>query len=230
MKKLDLSPIIGGPWNHPWSKELFGSYLVFGLAALLKPCTVRRKSQLLAGLFVSWHLTWESEKDIHRFKRSCFSKNGIYMCNIQGTNISHKESLLKMIFLFSRWDMLLPWRVFLDIVYIYIYKPNTGAKSWSRGNGQVEATWVVPTLRMTPNVQPGCYVSTIDLVFYFRNELPRFRSILRRQACAKWMWLRAVARFCCYCPVWRWRKHGLYAWIGKIKMCRGHWEVKSFGG
>ena len=29
----------------------------------------------------------------------------------QGTNMSHTKSLLKMIFLFSRWDMLVPWRV-----------------------------------------------------------------------------------------------------------------------
>jgi len=27
------------------------------------------------------------------------------------TNISHQQSLLKMIFLFPRWDMLVPWRV-----------------------------------------------------------------------------------------------------------------------
>ena len=29
-----------------------------------------------------------------------------------GTNISHQNSLLKMIFLFPRWDMLVPWRVY----------------------------------------------------------------------------------------------------------------------
>ena len=28
-----------------------------------------------------------------------------------GTNISHPKALLKMIFLFPRWDMLAPWRV-----------------------------------------------------------------------------------------------------------------------
>ena len=35
---------------------------------------------------------------------------------LQGTNISHQKSLLKMIlkmiFLFPRWDMLIPWRVY----------------------------------------------------------------------------------------------------------------------
>ena len=30
---------------------------------------------------------------------------------LQGTNISPKNDILKMIFLFPRWDMLIPWRV-----------------------------------------------------------------------------------------------------------------------
>ena len=32
---------------------------------------------------------------------------------LQGTNISSKKSILKMIFLFPRWDMLIPWRVYV---------------------------------------------------------------------------------------------------------------------
>ena len=32
---------------------------------------------------------------------------------LQGTNISPKNGILKMIFLFPRWDMLIPWRVHL---------------------------------------------------------------------------------------------------------------------
>ena len=31
--------------------------------------------------------------------------------SLQGTNISPKNGILKMIFLFPRWDMLIPWRV-----------------------------------------------------------------------------------------------------------------------
>ena len=31
---------------------------------------------------------------------------------MQGTNISHQKSLLKMIFLFLRWDVLVPWMVY----------------------------------------------------------------------------------------------------------------------
>ena len=33
---------------------------------------------------------------------------------LQGTNISPKNGILKMIFLFPRWDMLIPWRVSLQ--------------------------------------------------------------------------------------------------------------------
>ena len=41
-----------------------------------------------------------------------FKKNK--MCTLQGTNISPKNGILKMIFLFPRWDMLIPWRVSLE--------------------------------------------------------------------------------------------------------------------
>ena len=35
---------------------------------------------------------------------------------LQGTNISPQNGILKMIFLFPRWDMLIPWRVALQIL------------------------------------------------------------------------------------------------------------------
>ena len=39
-----------------------------------------------------------------------------------GTNISPPKVCLKMIFLFSRWDMLVFWRGYLDVyIYLYIY-------------------------------------------------------------------------------------------------------------
>ena len=34
---------------------------------------------------------------------------------LQGTNISPKNGILKMIFLFPRWDMLISWRIFTNI-------------------------------------------------------------------------------------------------------------------
>ena len=39
-----------------------------------------------------------------------------YQTTLQGTNISPRNGILKMIFLFPMWDMLIPWRV-----YIYIF-------------------------------------------------------------------------------------------------------------
>ena len=38
-----------------------------------------------------------------------------YTNTLQGTNISPKNGILKMIFLFPRWDMLIPWRVCFTI-------------------------------------------------------------------------------------------------------------------
>ena len=35
----------------------------------------------------------------------------VFRVTLQGTNISPKNCILKMIFLFPRWDMLVPWRV-----------------------------------------------------------------------------------------------------------------------
>ena len=43
------------------------------------------------------------------------------MGTLQGINISPQNGILKMIFLFPRWDMLVPWRVYIYIcIYIYI--------------------------------------------------------------------------------------------------------------
>ena len=71
---------------------------------------------------------------------------------LQGTNISPKNGILKMIFLFPRWDMLIPWRVNLatskkgdhpgsvwwcSILAIYLHSP-----------GQVSS--LRPQVRVTP--------------------------------------------------------------------------------
>ena len=37
---------------------------------------------------------------------------------IQGTNISPENGILQMIFLFPRWDMLVPWRVHLWVQHV----------------------------------------------------------------------------------------------------------------
>ena len=54
----------------------------------------------------------------------------IYIYTLQGTNIyniSPKNGSLKMIFLFPRWDMLIPWRVYNYIyIYVHILNPLSG--------------------------------------------------------------------------------------------------------
>ena len=42
----------------------------------------------------------------------CSINHEIRILTLQGINISPEKSILKMIFLFPRWDMLIPWRVF----------------------------------------------------------------------------------------------------------------------
>ena len=37
----------------------------------------------------------------------------LFRITLQETNISPKNGILKMIFLFPRWDMLIPWRVYI---------------------------------------------------------------------------------------------------------------------
>ena len=40
---------------------------------------------------------------------------------LQGTNISPKNGILKMMFLFPRWDMLVPWRVYIFSWWFQIF-------------------------------------------------------------------------------------------------------------
>ena len=46
---------------------------------------------------------------------------------LQGTNISPKNGMFKMIFLFPRWDMLIPWRVH---TWMTSYQPLTLYTCW----------------------------------------------------------------------------------------------------
>ena len=59
--------------------------------------------------WTSWN-GWLEQKRFHetgeKVITTLFEKNTLLV-----TNISHQKSLLKMIFLFPRWDMLVPWRV-----------------------------------------------------------------------------------------------------------------------
>ena len=45
------------------------------------------------------------------FWRLSIQQTGMWICTLLETNISPEKSILKMIFLFPRWDMLISWRV-----------------------------------------------------------------------------------------------------------------------
>ena len=47
----------------------------------------------------------------------------VHVYTLQETNISPKHGILKMIFLFPRWDMLIPWRVAIFIDYNFNFHP-----------------------------------------------------------------------------------------------------------
>jgi len=57
-------------------------------------------------------LTPKTGEDFH-FEEIIFFEMGLVQppTTLQGTNISLKDGILKMMFLFPRWDMLIPWRV-----------------------------------------------------------------------------------------------------------------------
>ena len=55
---------------------------------------------------------------------------------LQEINISPEKSILKMIFLFPRWDMLIPWRVyFLAILFNHFLRGSLTLQVFSRGQG-----------------------------------------------------------------------------------------------
>ena len=49
---------------------------------------------------------------------------------LQGTIISPKNGILKMIFLFPRWDMLIPWRVVGNCVHPYVNDKTKKVMLW----------------------------------------------------------------------------------------------------
>ena len=70
---------------------------------------------------------------------------------LQGTNISPKNGILKMIFLFPRWDMLIPWRV----LYIYI-----SLHFWLPGRSAIASIFLIDVPFLTIRVgKPSCRVA-----------------------------------------------------------------------
>ena len=64
---------------------------------------------------------------------------------LQGTNISPQNGILKMIFLFPRWDMLIPWRVhIIELLMIFwrwaIWNASTKRRWWTQNVTKVAST------------------------------------------------------------------------------------------
>ena len=59
---------------------------------------------------------------------------------LQGTNISPTNGILKMIFLFPRWDMLVPWRVNLPfqlVIFVARFRNHHQQKGKTRKNPMI---------------------------------------------------------------------------------------------
>ena len=70
--------------------------------------TRQRKQRCIRCRVDPWTMDGYLKKTNHSESLCCLS---IYIYTLQGTNISPNKALLKMIFLFRRWDMLIPWRL-----------------------------------------------------------------------------------------------------------------------
>ena len=57
------------------------------------------------------------------------SMSNVANVTLLGTNISPKNGILKMIFLFPRWDMLVPWRV-IEIICMVPYHASSSTLAW----------------------------------------------------------------------------------------------------
>ena len=79
---------------------------------------------------------------------------------LQGTNISSQNGILKMIFLFPRWDMLISWRVVPVVVVCHDPSPKLkiSLKNFRETTGRLEQTsdaspWDTPRSFFPPRAQ-----------------------------------------------------------------------------
>ena len=88
------------PTRKKWWVSKFGDYLLLKWLPWLQvnqPLNFGVGVQKNGPVGGNDHLSWKRKL--------------IFPATLQGTNISPKNGILKMIFLFPRWDMLIPWRV-----------------------------------------------------------------------------------------------------------------------
>ena len=90
---------------------------------------------------------------------------------LQGTNISPQNGILKMIFLFPRWDMLIPWRVYIQKV---VKKPDFLPSS----RHHYGCLWRTATFHWNPP-ETGCWWKQCGPVS------PEIRERLHRRSSSK---------------------------------------------
>ena len=147
--------------EDPWHRQ-FMSQKVFLQQSASGPARISRAFKQLAkpsGKAISLphrSLTWTLEK------------LKVTMClkfTLQGTNISLKNGILKMIFLFPRWDMSVPWRVTaIDLPIIIFQDLCQGCRSLVPWLTDGWWLWCAITSRCNPS-----------MVFFGRGEfLPKW--------------------------------------------------------
>ena len=74
------------------------------------------------GQEITWQEVAETKPSVSRaVSLLSFLVACVFLFTLQGTNISPKNGILKMIFLFPRWDMLVPWRVNVFFVFVCVF-------------------------------------------------------------------------------------------------------------
>ena len=90
-----------------------------------------------------------------------------YICIISftllGINVSHQKSLLKMIFLFPRWDMLVPWRV---IIILISYTEMIQTWKW----------WIKPWIKPVPVEIFRCFLGRFRLNDFLIQKTRPYQS------------------------------------------------------
>ena len=143
--------------------------------------------------FGSWVVFFQlGAKSLNSFFSKAALKFQEFLTTLQGTNTSPQNGILKMIFLFPRWNMLIPWRVtftivvcfflmFLEIGY-YFFRNTSNLIAFQRKKPKVRSSqmqwlvqvavvhsWTFPsTRRFQTEKNHGCW---FQIVFVFDVHL-----------------------------------------------------------
>ena len=114
--------------------------------------------------FLFWHGPFPDD-----FVHVCFKDT------LLGTNISREKSILKMIFLFPRWDMLIPWRVFAHRFWFFVgpifgKPPDDGDRRRVHGRWGKLQWWVNASVPVIQNIQRNLHIYLIGCLRWFFTD------------------------------------------------------------